>query len=93
MFAASPEGDYTMGKRPGLTKKTIAPPKALKANRVSMVDTCGPSTRETSIEVRKIENGYIVRETSYSGRGGYKSSERFSEKAPTVQVEPTKTRK
>ena len=42
------------------------------------------------MEVRKIDNGYIVRESSWGKGGQYKSTERFSEKPPTIQIEPTK---
>ena len=60
----------------------------IKANRATMVD-CGPRTTEKTVEIRKIENGFIVRESTY-GPKGYKTSERFTAKAPTIEIEPTK---
>ncbi len=71
-------------------KKTAAKPATIKANRVS-VSECGPGgSREKSVSIRKIENGYIVSESTYGGKGGYKSTERFSPTAPTVQIAPSK---
>lgn len=63
-------------------------PKAITADRVSL---SGPMGREKSVSIRKIENGYIVQESTY-GPKGYKSTERFEPKPPTVQVAPTKRR-
>lgn len=65
-----------------------AKPKTVKANRATVA--CGPSGMEKSVEVRKISNGYIVRESTYGGKAGYKSTERFSEKPPTIQIGPGK---
>lgn len=68
-------------------RKAPAPKStAIKANRATV---CGPSS-EKSVEVRKIDNGYIVRESSWGKGGQYKSTERFTEKPPTIQIEPTK---
>lgn len=47
---------------------------------------------ERSVSVRKIENGYIISEST-CGPKGYSSKETFSTKPPTVQVQPTKGRK
>jgi hypothetical protein len=44
--------------------------------------------RSVSVDVRKIENGYIIRESHY-GNGDYKCSERFSPKSPKVEVRST----
>lgn len=75
-------------------KKTVAKASApLKANRATISDSCGPRTMEKTVDVRRIENGYIVRESSYGGKGGYKSTERFTDKPPTIQIAPTKARK
>lgn len=76
-----------MGKRPGLTTKSAAA-KPIKANSVSM-SGCGGSG-EKSVSIRKISNGYVVSESSWDGKGRYKSTETFTAKPPTVQVEPTK---
>lgn len=42
---------------------------------------------ERTVDVRKIENGFIVRESCYSDKGGYKTSERFSPTAPEIKVD------
>lgn len=55
--------------------------------RVSVTDKRGA---ERTVEVRKIENGYVVRESVYSPRKGYTSKERFSEKCPTLAIEAPK---
>lgn len=68
-------------------KAPAAKSTAVKANRATV---CGPSGSEKTVEVRKIANGYIVRESSYGGKSGYTSTERFTEKPPTIQIEPTK---
>lgn len=65
-------------------KKGASRPATVKANRVSISD--GPTER--SVSIRKIENGYIVSESIYGGKGGYKSKETFTAKPPVVQVEP-----
>lgn len=70
--------------------KKTAPTKPVTANRATISDSVGGSTREKSVEIRKIENGYIVRESTYGGKGGYKSTERFTDKPPTIQIAPTK---
>jgi hypothetical protein len=77
------------------SKLSPAPRKTapIKANRATVSDSCGPRSTEKSVEIRKIENGYIVRESTYGGKGGYKSTERFTEKPPTIQIAPTKSRK
>lgn len=60
--------------------------KNAPVTRVSVSD--GKVEREVS--VRKIENGYIVRESTYGGKGGYKSSERFVDKPPVLDVKGRK---
>lgn len=60
-----------------------APP----VTRVSVSDTRGT---ERSVEVRKIENGFIVRESVYNPKKGYSSTERFTDKAPTLAVKDVK---
>lgn len=73
-------------------KKAPAKAAPIKANRATVCE--GPGGRmEKTVDVRRIENGYIVRESSYGGKGGYKSTERFTEKPPTIQIAPAKTRK
>ncbi len=47
---------------------------------------------ERSVEVRKIENGYIIRESEYGGKGGYKSSERFCKDAPVLDLKGVKAK-
>lgn len=51
--------------------------------RVSVSDAKGS---ERSVEVRKIENGFIVRESVYNPKKGYTSTERFCDKAPVLDV-------
>lgn len=38
--------------------------------------------REHSLSVRKIDNGYLTRRSTYTSAGEYKSSECFSKKPP-----------
>lgn len=65
------------------------PSKSAPVTRVSVSD----GKTERSVSVRKIENGYIVSETTYGGRGGYKCRERFTDKAPTLDVSAPKGKK
>lgn len=58
--------------------------------RVCVSDTRGA---ERTVDVRKIENGFIVRESVYDPKKGYKSTERFTDKAPTLAVNSPKGRK
>lgn len=69
-------------------KNGAKPAPPLKANRATMA--CGPAGGEKSVEIRKISNGFVVRESSWNGKGQYKSKETFSAKAPTVQLAPGK---
>lgn len=62
-----------------------AAPKASKSAPITRVSV-SDGKAERSVSVRKIDNGYIVSETTYGGRGGYKCSERFTDKAPTLDV-------
>lgn len=65
--------------------KVAAPP----VTRMSVSDKNGA---ERSVEVRKIDNGYIVRESVYTPKKGYTSKERFSETAPTLDVNGLKSK-
>lgn len=47
----------------------------------------GPSERE-SIDVRKIENGYVVRRSGEDAKGNYCSSEVYSPTKPEVVIAP-----
>lgn len=47
--------------------------------------TVATGQQERSVDIRKIENGYIVRESSCGPRG-YKSSERFTPTAPKIDM-------
>lgn len=69
-----------------------ATPKTSKAAPLTRVSVSDGKT-ERSVSVRKIDNGYIVSETTYGGRGGYKCRERFTEKAPTLDVTSPKGKK
>lgn len=74
---------------PAPPKKAATKGPVVKANRAVVSDACGPSNTEKTVEVRKIDNGYIVRESSY-GPKGYSSRESYSAKPPTIQIAPTK---
>lgn len=39
-----------------------------------------------SIEIRPIENGYIIRKSSYGTKKGYESREFYSAKKPDIEV-------
>lgn len=82
-----------MAKSP--STKVIAKQAAPKANKAAPVTRVSVSDGKTerSVSVRKIDNGYIVSETTYGGRGGYKCRERFTEKAPTLDVTAAKGKK
>lgn len=67
-------------------KKSSGGNCAAPVTRVSVSD----GKTERSVEVRKIENGYIVRECSYGGKAGYKSTERFTDKPPVLDVKGPK---
>lgn len=70
------------------SKLSPAPKKSapIKANSVST----RAGNVEKSVSIRKIENGYIVSESTYGGKAGYKSKETFTTKPPVVQVTPVK---
>ena len=42
---------------------------------------------EMNVSVRKIENGYIVREETFNKRGDYKTKETFTEVAPKIEIQ------
>jgi hypothetical protein len=77
-----------------IAKKAPAKSSGAKAaapiTRVTVSDKRGA---ERSVEVRKIDNGYIVRESIYDPKKGYTSKERFTEKAPTLDVTGPKAKK
>lgn len=77
-----------MAKKPSTAviagKSQGRPQRAVKTTRVSVTTGNG---KERSVEVRKIENGYILRESTWDGKGAYHTSERYCEKAPTLAVE------
>jgi hypothetical protein len=64
-----------------------------KASPVTRACMIGKGGGERSVEVRKIDNGYILRESVYSPRKGFTSTERYSPTAPTIEVEAPKGRK
>lgn len=58
---------------------------APKSSTVSVRQSDGKGSSR-SLEVRPIENGFIVRETTWSGKGDYKETERFSATAPKIDL-------
>lgn len=52
------------------------------------LDVPVPAGEGCSMDIRPIDNGFIVRESSY-GPKGYKQSERYSPTKPKVSVEDT----
>lgn len=70
--------------------KKAAPRKAASSaiSRITVAE--GPNER--SVSIRKIENGYIVSESNY-GPKGYKCTERFTDKAPKIDMGVTKAKK
>lgn len=85
-----------MAKSPTPSSKIIArgasASKSNKAAPIARVSVSDGKTERT-VSVRKIENGYIVSESTYGGRGGYKCTERFTDKAPTLDVSGPKGKK
>lgn len=74
--------------------KKAAPKKASGiASPVTSASFRGKPGAEKSVDIRQIENGYIIRESACDAKGRYKSVERFSEKAPTIQLGAPKARK
>lgn len=51
-----------------------------------------PQSQYASVSVRKIENGYLICEST-SGPKGYKQSERFSPTKPQITMPSTKVPK
>lgn len=74
------------GKAKGGKASKVAAP----VTRVTVSDKRGA---ERSVEVRKIENGFILRESCYDPKKGYSSTERFVDKAPTLDVQAAKGKK
>lgn len=68
-------------------KKSSAKIPAPVTTRVCVSDSKGA---ERSVEVRKIDNGFIIRESVYNPKKGYTSTERFTDKAPTLDVKGPK---
>ena len=64
-------------------------PKCAPVTRVSVSDGRGS---ERTVSVEKIENGYLVRESTYSDKGGYKSKTIYSKDAPTLDVKGPKAK-
>lgn len=83
-----------MAKSPSskVIARKAAPAKSSGSAPLTRVSVSDGKT-ERSVSVRKIDNGYIVSETTYGGRGGYKCSERFTDKAPTLDVTGPKGKK
>lgn len=78
-----------MAKALGGAKAAKSTPKgSAPITRLSVSD----GKTERSVSVRKIENGYIVRECTYGGKGGYKETERFSQTAPDIDLKGMKTK-
>lgn len=68
------------------TSKTVARKPSPQAVAVPSSPPSKKGGSET-IEIRAIENGYIIRKSSYNDKpGGYKSSEYFSAKKPDIGV-------
>lgn len=83
-----------MGMKP--SSKVIAKKSSPSKGSKAVMVTCArvsDGQREKSINIRKIENGYILSESTYGGKGGYKSTERFVEKPPVITVAPIKAKK
>lgn len=79
--------------------KALKPTPKSGASKPKASSGCAPITSvsvrdgkgvERSVSVRKIENGYIVSETTYGGRKGYISKERFEAKPPVLKVDGPK---
>jgi hypothetical protein len=71
-----------------------ASPKKTNSAATPVTRVCvSDGKTERSVSVRKIENGYIVSESTYGGKKGYSSTERFVEKAPTLDVQGVKAKK
>lgn len=83
-MAKSPSSKVIAGK--------ASPAKSSRAAPIARVSVSDGKT-ERSVSIRKIENGYIVSESTYGGRGGYKCTERFTDKAPTLDVTGPKGKK
>lgn len=84
-MAKKPSTAVIAGKSRGAGNKAASP--------VTQARVIGKNGGERSVEVRKIDNGYILRESVYSPRKGYTSTERYSPTAPTIEVEAPKGKK
>ena len=70
------------------------PPRVITGANIPHVATPTPAPvarpitpgNETSIDVRRISNGFVTRESTYSDDGGYQSEETFSKKPPKIAI-------
>lgn len=64
-----------------------AKPKGGPGGKKNPMPSC-PEAREESktISVRRISNGYLIRESSSSPKGGYKEKETFSKAPPKLDI-------
>ena len=69
----------------GVVKKPAPKANHASIDRVSVSSGSGMKRTTKEVSVKKIENGYIVCESTY-GPKGYSSKETFHAKAPTLQV-------
>lgn len=77
-----PSSKVIAGKNKSGGSKSVAAP----ITRMSVSD----GRTERSVSVRKIDNGFIVSETTYGPKGQYKNTERFTDKAPVIDVAKAK---
>lgn len=53
--------------------------------------TCSPASvpmnESAEVSVRQIDNGFIVRKSTYGGKGGYQSTEVYSKEKPKIELE------
>lgn len=64
------------------TKAASSVPKSKPATNVKTIAL----EENTSVRVRKIENGYVTSRETYDKKKGYKTSEVFSESSPVIST-------
>lgn len=87
-----------MAKKPAKAKPSKTKPKTkakAKTKAVDKVPAAAVASREQTVSIRKIENGYITRTSGMIGEKGkerYVEHERFSRTAPKVTI-PKETKR
>jgi len=67
-------------------KKTSKPRRKPRAKKAQITAPVTKSGSEKTITVRKISNGYVIREETYDKKGTFNIKETFTKTAPELKI-------